>query len=84
MKKYSKPEICIEKFDMDIEILATVEMGSDLYNELKDTYKSTMVPAGAPETDEAFEAWDMTHLLVDCVTLLRLCHHKIIKRKTLS
>ena len=27
------------------------------YNELKDTYKSTMVPAGAPETDEAFEAW---------------------------
>ena len=28
MKKYSKPEICIEKFDMDIEILATVEMGS--------------------------------------------------------
>lgn len=46
MKKYSKPEICIEKFDMDIEILATVEMGSDLYNELKDTYKSTMVPAG--------------------------------------
>ena len=42
MKKYSKPEICIEKFDMDIEILATVEMGSDLYNELKDTYKSTM------------------------------------------
>lgn len=36
MKKYSKPEICIEKFDMDIEILATVEMGSDLYNELKD------------------------------------------------
>lgn len=57
MKKYSKPEICIEKFDMDIEILATVEMGSDLHNELKDTYKSTMVPAGAPETDEAFEAW---------------------------
>ena len=48
MKKYSKPEICIEKFDMDIEILSTVEMGSDLYNELKDTYKSTMVPAGAP------------------------------------
>ena len=29
----------------------------NLYNELKDTYKSTMVPAGAPETDEAFEAW---------------------------
>ena len=57
MKKYSKPEIYIEKFDMDIEILATVEMGSDLYEQLKQYYDAVMVPQGWNRSDEAFTEW---------------------------
>ena len=54
MKKYSKPEIYIEKFDMDIEILATVEMGSPLYEQLKIKYKRDCIARGEALTDAGF------------------------------
>lgn len=54
MRKYSKPEICIERFDMDIEILATVEMGTPLYEQLKVKYKRDCIAKGITPTDAGF------------------------------
>ncbi len=61
MKKYSKPEIYIEKFDMDIEILATVEMGTPLYDEYKVLYKRWCFENHQIVSDEGFAEFIRTH-----------------------
>lgn len=55
MKKvYNKPQIQIERFEMDIEMLATVEMGTPLYEDLKLAYKRECLGEGITPTDAGF------------------------------
>lgn len=56
-KTYIKPEIQIEKFEMDIAMLEMVLPGSKLYDDLKKYYDTVMVPQGAPKDDAVFDAW---------------------------
>ena len=52
MKLYSKPEIHIERFNMDIDVLATIDSNSNLYKELRELYE---FDCGGQGTDEGFQ-----------------------------
>lgn len=52
MKLYSKPEIHIERFNMDIDVLATIDSNSNLYKELLILYK---LENGIGEDDDVDE-----------------------------
>lgn len=58
MKKvYNKPQIQIEEFEMDIEVLQTVEMGSELYNQLYFLYTAQCAQKQENPTDQGFDAF---------------------------